>query len=79
MMILAAIEQAAVQDQEALHIGRQALRGALFGTRSFEGLTGVLNCTPHGDCADARVSMHQVVSAEPGSWNPGSNPIQVWP
>jgi len=79
MIILAAIEQVAVQDGEALHIGRQALRDALFGTRGFEGLTGVLSCTPHGDCADARAAVYQVVSAEPDSWDPGSNPIQVWP
>ncbi len=79
MMILTAVEEVAVQDGERLIIGRQALRDALFGTRDFEGLTGNLTCTPYGDCADARVVVYQVVSAEPGSWEPGANPIQVWP
>ena len=78
MMILAAIEQVAVQDQETLHIGRQALRDALFATRDFEGLTGILTCRPTGDCADARVSVYQIVSSEPHSWQPGSNPIKMW-
>ena len=81
MMILAAIERVAVLDDKGgLHIGRQALREALFATRDFEGLTGVLTCTPHGDCAEARVSVYQVVSADPDSWNPpGDNPRKVWP
>lgn len=79
MMIFAAIEQVAVQDGETLFIGRQALRDALFATRDFEGLTGNLTCTPTGDCADARISVYQIVSADPGTWNPGSNPVKVWP
>jgi len=80
-MILAAIEQVAVLDEEGgLHVGRQALRDALFATRDFDGLTGILTCTPRGDCADTRVSVYQVVSADPDAWNPsGDNPRKVWP
>jgi branched-chain amino acid transport system substrate-binding protein len=80
MMILAAIERVAVQtDDGTLHIGRQSLRDALFATRNFEGLAGNLTCTPHGDCAGDNIAIYQVVSADPGSWRPGSNPVKVWP
>lgn len=79
MMILAAIERVTVQmDDSTLHIGRQALRKALFATRDFEGLTGNLTCTPHGDCAGDSVAVYQIVSADPDSWRPGSNPVKVW-
>jgi branched-chain amino acid transport system substrate-binding protein len=51
-MIFAAIEAVAVQDADGtLHIGRQALRDALYGTTDFQGLTGVLSCDENGDCA----------------------------
>ncbi len=33
-----------------LHIGRRALRDALFATTGFEGLTGTITCDPLGDC-----------------------------
>lgn len=81
MMVFAAIERVAVQtDDGALHIGRQALRDALYATHDFEGLSGNLTCTPHGDCADARVAVYQIVSADPDTWNPpDENPRRVWP
>jgi branched-chain amino acid transport system substrate-binding protein len=51
-MIFAAIEQVAVQDADGtLHIGRQALRDALYGMQDYQGLTGVLSCDENGDCA----------------------------
>jgi branched-chain amino acid transport system substrate-binding protein len=79
MMILAAIERMAVMDGETLLIGRQALREALYATRDFEGLTGNLTCTHQGDCAKPRVLLSEIVSADPDSWDPGSNPVKVWP
>ncbi len=80
MMILTAIEQTAVQDEDGtLHIGRLALRNALYATRGFEGLTGNLNCTATGDCAEARVSVYQVTNPDPATWEPGNNPTKVWP
>jgi branched-chain amino acid transport system substrate-binding protein len=80
MLVLAAIEQVAEPaDDGALYIGRQALRDALFATRDFAGLTGNLTCTPHGDCADVRISVYQVVDAALETWEPGRNPERVWP
>ena len=51
-MFFAAIEQVAVVDADGtVHIGRQSLRDALYGTTGFQGLTGTLACDENGDCA----------------------------
>ncbi len=52
MLLFAAIEQVAVQDSaNTLHIGRQALRNALYATKDFQGITGSLTCDEYGDCS----------------------------
>jgi branched-chain amino acid transport system substrate-binding protein len=83
-MIFAAIEKVAVQDEDGtLHIGRQALRDALYGTTDFPGLTGTLSCTPTGDCGAPIIAVYQVQSADASTWNPGaaedSNPKKIYP
>jgi branched-chain amino acid transport system substrate-binding protein len=51
-ILLDAIERVAVvEDDGTVHVGRQALRDAIAGTTNFRGLTGVLSCGEHGDCA----------------------------
>jgi branched-chain amino acid transport system substrate-binding protein len=61
MMLLAAIEAVAVQDEDGtLHIGRKALRDALYATADFEGVTGTLNCNEFGDCADPEIAVNQI-------------------
>jgi branched-chain amino acid transport system substrate-binding protein len=63
-MILA-IENVAIQDADGtLHIGRQALRDALYATRDFEGLTGVLNCNQNGDCGVPEYVVFQLHNGE---------------
>jgi branched-chain amino acid transport system substrate-binding protein len=37
-----------------LHLGRQALRDALYTTVNFQGLTGHLTCDKFGDCGVPR-------------------------
>ena len=50
-LLLSAIEKVAVKDGDGtLHIGRQALRDALYATKDFPGLTGKLTCNQFGDC-----------------------------
>lgn len=50
-MLFNAIETvAARQEDGTLHIGRQALRDALYATVDFEGATGRLSCNRFGDC-----------------------------
>jgi branched-chain amino acid transport system substrate-binding protein len=64
-MIFAAIEQAAVEDADGvLHIGRQALRDALYATSGHEGITGSLTCNEYGDCADPQIVVNQLQDGE---------------
>jgi branched-chain amino acid transport system substrate-binding protein len=61
MMIFDAIEKVAEVDADGtIHIGRQALRDALFATSGFVGITGTLTCNEYGDCANAQIAVNQV-------------------
>jgi len=65
MMLLAAIEKVAVQDEDGtLHIGRQDIRDALYATKDFDGVTGNLNCDQYGDCADPEIAVNQIQNGE---------------
>ncbi|MBI3031079.1 MAG: branched-chain amino acid ABC transporter substrate-binding protein [Candidatus Rokubacteria bacterium] len=80
MMIFAAIEKVAKKDAAGdTHIGRKALRDALFATKGFKGLTGTLTCDKHGDCADPKIAVYQLESADPAKWDPGKNPRKIHP
>lgn len=51
-LLFGAIEKIGVQGPEGtLHIGRDALRKKLYGTRNFKGVTGDLTCDKFGDCS----------------------------
>lgn len=83
-IIFAAIEKVGVKDADGtLHIGRQALREAMFATKGFQGITGTLTCTPTGDCSDPKIAVYEMMSTDPASWNPGaaaySNPKKIYP
>ncbi len=57
-ILLDAIEKVAIQDEDGtLHIGRQALRDALYATSGYEGLTGNLTCSEFGDCGAANFNV----------------------
>jgi len=65
LMLLAAIEKVAVQDEDGtLHVGRKALNDAMFATKNFEGITGVLNCNEYGDCADPKIAVNKITNGE---------------
>ncbi len=69
-LLLDAIEEVALQDADGtLHIGRQALRDALYATRNFDGLTGNLTCDEFGDCGPARFDVVRLV--DPAAGLPG--------
>ncbi len=54
-IVLDGIQTVAAQEEDGtLHIGRQALREALYATSGFQGLTGSLTCDDFGDCGAAR-------------------------
>jgi branched-chain amino acid transport system substrate-binding protein len=70
-MIFDAIEKVADEENDGtIHIGRQALRDALYDTEGFEGITGTLNCDANGDCADPKISVLQIQ---------GGEYIRIWP
>ncbi len=57
-LLFNALEKTAIQDADGtLHIGRQALRDALYGTRDFKGVVGRLSCDRFGDCAFPRFNI----------------------
>jgi branched-chain amino acid transport system substrate-binding protein len=56
-----AIEQVAVDDGSGnITISRTALRDAVQATSAYEGMTGVITCTPLGDCAtDVTIGLYE--------------------
>jgi branched-chain amino acid transport system substrate-binding protein len=72
-IFFAAIESVAVVDADGtVHIGRQALRDALYATSGFEALSGVLSCDANGDCATGEaLGVYQIGAEEvAGNWPP---------
>ncbi|MEB3229840.1 MAG: branched-chain amino acid ABC transporter substrate-binding protein [Leptolyngbyaceae bacterium] len=66
-LLLLAIVKTAEQHQDGtLVIGRQALRDALYGIKSFEGITGNLSCNEFGDCGVTNFSIVQLVNPDGG-------------
>ena len=64
-MILDCVENVAVQDDDGtIHIGRQDMRTCLYDTTDFEGITGTLTCTEHGDCASVAIKIYQLQDGE---------------
>jgi branched-chain amino acid transport system substrate-binding protein len=62
-MIFDAIEKVALKDADGnLFIPRTALRDAFLQTSGYKGITGTLTCDQNGDCADAKISVSQVVN-----------------
>jgi len=80
-MVFQAIEAVAVVDDDGtVHIGRQALRDAMYGTTNYPGLTGNLSCDANGDCATGEaLAVYRYTDAEvsggnfppPVFWTPG--------
>ncbi len=82
MMVAQSIKQVAVVDPDGtIHIGRQALRDAMYAIKDYQGLTGVLTCTPapnpatnKGDCANPVIGVYEYhKGAYPPEliWQPG--------
>jgi branched-chain amino acid transport system substrate-binding protein len=86
-LLLKAIAQVAVQSQDGtLMVDPLAVREALYVVDDFTGLSGLISCSPLGDCASsAEGQVYQFTSGDPSTFNPGpadllsSNPSQVWP
>jgi branched-chain amino acid transport system substrate-binding protein len=79
-LLLTAIETVAVQEHDGtLHIGRQALRDALYATSGYEGLTGSLTCDQHGDCGVARFKVVRLDDLAAGFAGLEANVVYAYP
>jgi branched-chain amino acid transport system substrate-binding protein len=81
-LLLSAIEAVAVQDANAdgtLHIGRQALRDALYATAGYQGLTGRLTCDEYGDCGAIRLQVTRLDDPAAGLEGLAGNVIYTYP
>ena len=73
-MLLDILEDIAVHGEDgSVQIGRQALRDAFAAVEDYEGLTGLLTCSPTGDCgAVESMVVFEITEAEvfEGKWPP---------
>lgn len=60
MILFDAIEKVAKRSSGSVVIPRQALRDALFATREYQGVSGMITCSPFGDCAIPNIGIFQV-------------------
>jgi branched-chain amino acid transport system substrate-binding protein len=79
-LLLSTIESIAAQGEDGtLHIGRQALRDALYTTTSFQGLSGSLTCSRYGDCGVARFNVARLEDPAAGLRGLEANVVYTWP
>jgi branched-chain amino acid transport system substrate-binding protein len=79
-MLFNAIEAVAVQEEDGrLHIGRQALRDALYATAGYQGLTGSLTCDEYGDCGMARFEVVRLNDPTAGLAGLAGNVVYTYP
>jgi branched-chain amino acid transport system substrate-binding protein len=79
-ILLHAIETVAVAEEDGtLHIGRQALRDALYAATGFEGLTGSLSCDQYGDCGVARFQVTRLDDPAAGLEGLAANVVYTYP
>jgi len=77
-LLLHAMETVAVREKNGtLHIGRQALRDALYGMTDFPGVTGRLSCDEFGDCGILSFDIVRV--EDPSAGFEGVKANIVWP
>ena len=80
VILAKAIEKVAkTDDQGTTYIGRKALRDELFATKGYDGLSGPINCNPHGQCGGFNFAVYQYVDPDPASFKVGTNPIKIYP
>ena len=78
-ILLNAIDQVAVEGEDGtLYVGKGALRDAIYATKDFQGVTGVLSCGEFGDCGAPLIAVYQLGEREvtEGQWPPEA---PIWP
>ncbi len=79
-LLLDAVEAVAVQEEDGtLHLGRQALRDALYATSGYQGLTGNLTCDEYGDCGVARFQVTRLDDPAAGLEGLAANVVYTYP
>jgi branched-chain amino acid transport system substrate-binding protein len=79
-LLLDTIKAVAVQEKDGtLHIGRQALRDALYATARYDGLTGSLTCDAYGDCGVARFQVMRLDDPAAGLEGLAANVVYTYP
>lgn len=77
-ILYAALEKVAVKGSDGtLYIPKKALRDAIYATKDFQGITGVLSCSESGDCGAPLIAVYQITAREVGGQWPPQAP--VWP
>lgn len=70
-ILYAALEKVTVKSGDTLYVPLKALRDAIYATKDFQGLTGVLSCSPSGDCGAPLIAVYQITQREiDGTWPP---------
>lgn len=78
-LLFHAIESIAIQEKDGtLHIGRQALRDALYDVSAYLGVTGRLSCDQFGDCGNAAFNILRLDAPELGINGLESNIVHSW-
>jgi branched-chain amino acid transport system substrate-binding protein len=79
-ILIAAIEKTAVTDDDGTtYIGRKALRDALFATKGHEGMSGLIECDEHGQCAGFKFAVYRFTDGDPTTFEIGTNPEKIFP
>ena len=78
-LLLHVIEHVAIQEADGtVHIGRQALRDALYDTTEFDGVAGLLACDSFGDCGSCGVNIYRLDEPAQGLEGLQSNVIYTY-
>jgi branched-chain amino acid transport system substrate-binding protein len=79
-ILIAALEKVAVTDADGTtYVGRKALRDALFATKGHEGISGLIECDEHGQCAGFKFAVYRFTDADPSTFEIGTNPEKIYP
>lgn len=79
-ILFAAVEKVAqVLPDGTIRIGRQALRDALYATRDFSGVSGMLTCTEFGDCAPQSFNVLRLADISAGVEGLKRNVVFTYP
>jgi branched-chain amino acid transport system substrate-binding protein len=62
-ILMAAIEKVATTDADGTtHIGKKALRDAIYATTDYPGIIGTLSCSPTGDCGAPAIGVYELTA-----------------